>query len=433
MRFIETTDLPVGDLHPYPGNPRVHDEAALDESIGTNGQYRAIVARRLPDGTHQILAGHGTRNAVHRSGVAVVRVEVIEADDTEARRIVLADNRTSELASYDDRALLDLMDAASRDGGLLGTGWDGDSYRELLDEFESENPFDFRPDADPDEQDVEPPEEPVTTLGDVWALGDHRLVCGDSTDPAAWSSLMGGGMADCVWTDPPYGVAYVGKTKDALTIENDSLDEDGLRRLIDGALGRALTASRPGAAWYVAAPPGPLHLVFANWLHAKGIYRQQLVWVKDQFVLGHGDYHYRHEPLFYGWAPGAAHHATPDRTQDSVWEIPRPKRSEDHPTMKPVELVTRALGNSTDRGQTVVDPFSGSGTTIIACQMTGRRGRGIELDPKYCDVIARRWQDLTGENPILERTGEAWDFTADPPCPTPSSERTGSRRTRAEA
>lgn len=400
MRFIETTELPVGDLHPYPGNPRRHDEAALDESIGANGQYRAIVARLLDDGTHQILAGHGTRNAVSRSGASTVRVEVIEADDTEARRIVLADNRTSELASYDDRALLAFNDGTSAE--------------------------------DIDEQDVEPPAVSTTQAGDVWILGAHRLICGDSTDLAVWSSLMGGGMADCVWTDPPYGVAYVGKTKDALTIKNDTLDEDGLRRLIDGALGLALTHSNQGAAWYVAAPPGPLHLVFANWLHAKGIYRQQLVWVKDQFVLGHGDYHYRHEPLFYGWAPGAAHHATPDRTQDSVWEIPRPKRSEDHPTTKPVELVTRALENSTNPGAIVADPFSGSGTTILACQLTGRSGHGIELDPRYCDVIARRWQEITGANPILERTGETWDFTATPPCPTPGCERTHPKPARAK-
>jgi site-specific DNA-methyltransferase (adenine-specific) len=249
---------------------------------------------------------------------------------------------------------------------------------------------------DVDDQDVAPPAEPVTRHGDVWVLGDHRLVCGDSTVQGTWDALLGGAKVDMVWTDPPYGVAYVGKTADALTIENDALDEDGLRAFIGLLLDRTIAATRPGAAWYVAAPSRPLNLIFGQALHRLGVYRQQLIWVKDQFVMGRSDYHYRHEPLFYGWTPGAAHHALDDRTQDTVWEVPRPKRSTEHPTMKPVDLVTRALTNSTRRGALVADPCCGSGTTLLACELTGRKARVIELDPGYCDVICRRWQEAAG-------------------------------------
>ncbi len=161
----------------------------------------------------------------------------------------------------------------------------------------------------------------------------------------------------------------------------------------------------------MAAPAGPLFVEFGVILNELGVWRQTLIWVKDQFVLGRSDYHYRHEPIFYGWLPGAAHHELPDRTQDTVWEIARPKTSEAHPTMKPVELVERAINNSSDLGDIVLDPFGGSGTTLIACQSAGRSARLVELDPKYVDVVCKRYQQYTGQKPILESTGESHDFT----------------------
>lgn len=230
-------------------------------------------------------------------------------------------------------------------------------------------------------------------------------------------SCWGGGLVDCIWTDPPYGVAYVGKTSDALTIENDDLDEGALGRLLDGALGNAWKHAHPGAAWYVASPPGALQAVFMATLQRLGGWRQTLIWVKNQFVLGHSDYHWRHEPIFYGYVPGAKGRRGRggdgwfgDHAQDSVLDVPRPKRSEDHPTMKPIELVLRTLENSTRKRSVVVDPFCGSGTVILACEIAGRTGRALELDPKYCDVIARRWQELTEELPFNERLGEPVDL-----------------------
>jgi len=220
---------------------------------------------------------------------------------------------------------------------------------------------------------------------------------------------MAGLVADCVWTDPPYGVSYVGKTVDALTIDNDD-DPVALKKLLQLSFDAACVASKPGGAWYVAAPPGPLHAMFSDILDELGIWRQTLAWVKDSFVMGHSDYHYRHEPIFYGWKPGAAHYFIADRTQDTVWDIPRPKRSTEHPTMKPVALIDRALKNSTRPGETVLDPFGGSGSTLIAAHDTGRIARLVEIDPRYVDVICRRYQQHTGEKPI--RNGQLHDFTA---------------------
>ena len=186
------------------------------------------------------------------------------------------------------------------------------------------------------------------------------------------------------------------KTDDALKIQNDDLSEEELEKFLTTALGLASEHCKPGGAWYVASPPGPLFVTFGTVLRRLGIMRQTLIWAKDAFVLGRGDYHYRHEPICYGWKPGAAHHFVSDRTQDSIWEVPRPRASADHPTMKPVELVRRALRNSSDRGAIVAEPFGGSGTTLLAAEQEGRVARVIEKDPRYCDVIVRRWSEMTG-------------------------------------
>jgi site-specific DNA-methyltransferase (adenine-specific) len=243
---------------------------------------------------------------------------------------------------------------------------------------------------------LEPPAEPVTKLGDVWQLKKHRLVCGDSTDVTVLDKLLGDEKVDLVWTDPPYGVAYVGKTKDALTIENDRLDHDQLTDFLRAAFNAIFQATKPGAVWYVTAPSGDLFQCFSIPLTELEVWRHTLVWVKDTLVMGRADYHYRHESIFYGWTPGAAHQTPPDRKQDSVWEIDRPKANKEHPTMKPIALIEKSIQNSSRAGEIVLDTFGGSGSTLIACEQTKRVARLIELDPKYCDVIIKRWENLTG-------------------------------------
>jgi len=261
--------------------------------------------------------------------------------------------------------------------------------------------------TDPDEV-PEAPAYPVSVLGDLWILGNHRVLCGDSTNSTAWDRLIvDAEQAAIVWTDPPYGVAYTGKTKDALTIENDALDESGLASLLQASLGLAYTHCRDGAVWYVAAPAGPLHLVFASVLRDLDVWRQTIQWVKDRFVMGRSDYHYRNEPIFYGWKPGAAHYFVDDRTQDTVWEIARPSANREHPTMKPVELVERALKNSSKVSDVVLEPFGGSGTTLLAAERTQRIARLIELTPSIALRVRRltQWRQATEEQPMANPRG----------------------------
>jgi len=243
-----------------------------------------------------------------------------------------------------------------------------------------------------------------TAAGQLWELDSgngypHRLICGDCTDRAVVERVMGGEKADMVATDPPYGVDYEGKTKDKLVIANDGKDK--LPALLSSSLGLAFDASRKGACWYVAAPPGPQFYEFATVLLDLGIWRQTICWQKNTMVLGHSDYHYKHEVIFYGWKPGAAHNPPPDRTQTTIWEFDKPSASREHPTMKPLGLYVLAIQNSTFGGDIVYEPFSGSGTTIMACEQLGRRCRAVEIDPGYVAVALERWATMTGQTPAL--------------------------------
>jgi site-specific DNA-methyltransferase (adenine-specific) len=400
--------VPVGDLRTYYRNPRRGNTAVIAQSLKVNGQYRCLAVNR---GTHtgrpnEVLAGNHTLMAARDLGWDTVAVTYVDVDDDQSARIVAADNRTADLGEYDDQLLLELL-ADLPDLG--GTGYEPGDIEDLEKALRDSN----QPDpglTDPDDV-PDPPLAPISKTGDVWLLGDHRLVVGKAEDPLVWESLLGDTKADCMWTDPPYGVSYVGKTEDALTIDNDELSPDELRAFLRTVMGVALVSCKPGAAWYVMSPPGPLHLVFGHELATLGVFRQTLVWVKDQFVMGHSDYHYRHEPIYYGWTTGAAHQEPPDRKQDTVFEVPRPKRSEDHPTMKPVELIRQHIENSCDRWAVVVDPFAGSGSTLIACHITGRTARLIEVDCRYADVICRRYQEHANVVPILEATSQPHDFT----------------------
>jgi DNA modification methylase len=247
----------------------------------------------------------------------------------------------------------------------------------------------------------------LTRPGQMYALGDHRLICGDATDQAVVDRLLGGGMADCMWTDPPYGVDYVGKTANRLTLENDGAAGSDAATL--GAFRTAPLA--PSARFYIAAPSGPRHVTFHAAVEAVGWrLHQELVWVKGSIVLGHSDYHYAHEPLLYGYVPGpgrpgrGAHDGTRwygDHSQSSVLEYPKPAASRDHPTQKPVGLVAQCLMNSTQVGDRVYDPFAGSGTTVIAAEGMGRRAYALELEPRYAQVVIERWEAFTGRTAEL--------------------------------
>jgi site-specific DNA-methyltransferase (adenine-specific) len=371
----------VASLTPYGKNAKKHPKKQVEQvaaSIREFGFNQPIVV----DKAGVVIVGHGRLEAAKLLGLAEVPVIVADLTEEQAAAYRLADNKLNE-SEWDMALVIEELKLLSEPMVEL-TGFDSDLLLE------------------PDEKDDALPEdvEPRAKLGDLYELGDHRLLVGDSTNAEDFNRIMDGKKADMVFTDPPYGVSYVGKTKDALTIENDALDDDGsLRDFLTNVFKNVASVTKRGGGWYVAAPAGPLHNTFGSVLKALGVWRQTITWVKDAFVLGRSDYHYRHEPIFYGWLEGEKHQFYAGRTEDTVWEIPRPKRSAEHPTMKPVEpveLVERAITNSSKSEDIVLDPFLGSGTTLIAAEKTGRTCYGMELDPKYADVIIKRWEDYTG-------------------------------------
>lgn len=402
---LKTEYVTLTKLTPHPRNVRQGDVGAISQSLTEHGQYRPIVVQRS---TGQIIAGNHTYRAASSLGWKQVAVNYLDVTDEQALRILLVDNRTNDLASYDDNALVELLtELAATEQTLTGTGYNEDDLDELLGTITNQPITNGNPDDIPEFVPIK------TITGDTWLLGPHRLVCGDSTVSTDVDKLMDGDKADMVWTDPPYGVSYVGKTADALTIYNDDFDAKSLEAFLRLAFGEASNACRPGSAWFVAAPPGPQFLSFGQVLSDLGIWRQTLVWLKNQFVMGHSDYHYRHESIFYGWKPGAAHIEPPDRKGDTIWEFDRPTSSREHPTMKPIALIEQAINNHTKRNNIILDLFGGSGSTLIAAHQTGRVARLMELDPHYCDVICARYQRITNTEPINATTGEPHNFLTD--------------------
>jgi site-specific DNA-methyltransferase (adenine-specific) len=393
----------LGNLIPDSRNARRHTDrnlSQIEQALREVGAARSIVV----DENGVILVGNATVQAASKVGIE--RVRVVDADGSELvavrrtgltpeqkRRLALFDNRAAELAEWDTEMLASLAEETDLSGL-----WDDDELAQVL----AAEPPPIDPLADPDDV-AELPADPITQPGDVWQLGSHRLLCGDATKGADLDRLMAGDRADCLWTYPPYGVAYVGKTKQALTIAND--EANGLDGLLTTAFTNVTRVLVDGAPFYIAHPAGPLSLTFQQVLASLGWkVRQSLAWVKDSLVLGHADYHYRHEPILYGFLPGGKGRKGRgsstwygDDAQTSVFEIPRPKRSEAHPTMKPVELIAGMLTNSTRPGDLVLDCFGGSGSTLLACELQGRAARLLELDPRYCDVIVQRWEAVTGK------------------------------------
>lgn len=382
--------LPPDALTPYPDNPR-HNDAAVDavaESLRRFGFRQPIVV----DADHVIVVGHTRWKAAKKIGLAQVPVHVArDLTPDQARAYRLADNQTATLAAWDDDALArELLALRAADLDLSALGFAADDLARLLDA--ADPPAEL---ADPDDA-PPPPPDPVTRPGDVWALGPHRLLCGDATRVAHVRTVMAGEPADLLLTDPPYGVSYTGGTADQLTIANDDLDEAELRAFLADAFRAAAAVLKPGGGfylWHADSLALPVRLACGD---AGLRVRQGLVWVKNAFTLGRQDYQWAHEPCLAGWADGAAHTWLGGRDQSTVLRFDKPAKSADHPTMKPVALFERLVENSCRRRGTVLDPFAGSGTTLTACHRTGRVARLVELDPRYCDVIVRRWEGLTG-------------------------------------
>lgn len=436
---IET--MHVEDLAPYAGNAKEHPDWQVDQivaSIEEFGNCDPVAVWTNPEGVCEIVEGHGRLMALKKMGAPTVPVIKLDhLTDEQRRAYALVHNQLTMNTGFDMGILAGEVEAVE-DIDMSAFGFDMDDIMSTLGgpalgEYQ-------------DVDEVEPPEvqETVCKKGDVWLLGEHRLVCGDSTDPGAFAKLMEDRQADLLLTDPPYNVALghhmrpseakqLHRRTDGLVIDNDSWeDDDEFVEFLAKVYGNCLDHMREGAAFYIwHASTQALNFLRAS--EAAGMQiRQQLMWVKNNFALGRQDYQWRHEPCLYGWKDGAAHTWMGDRKQSTVYEdemerdinamkkeelqeyckelrdalrvfketvlrFDKPSKSVEHPTMKPVKLMAYQIENSTKQGDLVLDPFGGSGSTLMACEQLGRACRTMELDPHYCDVIIKRWETLTGE------------------------------------
>ena len=402
---------PMDKLLPYARNARQHSDEQIAQIAASIAEF-GFVNPILTGADGVLVAGHGRLAAARKLGLSTVPVVVLDhLTPTQRRALVLADNRLAELSTWDDALLRIELEALQDEGFDLDlTGFDADALAELLAGEEPEHEGQTEDDAVP-----EMPEEPVSKPGDVWRLGPHRLVCGDATAAEAYAQLFPDGeRADMVFTDPPYNVNYANSAKDKLRgkhrpILNDALGA-GFHDFLYDAL--SLLVAHTRGAIYVAMSSSELGTLQAAFRSAGGHWSTFIIWAKNTFTLGRADYQRQYEPILYGWPEGAERYWCGDRDQGDVWQIKKPQKNDLHPTMKPVELVERAIRNSSRPGDVVLDPFGGSGTTLIAAEKSGRVARLIELDPKYADVIVRRWQDWTGKQTTRESDGLAFDQAA---------------------
>jgi DNA modification methylase len=404
-RMLAVEYRPVEALVPYVRNPRTHSEAQVAEiaaSIRAFGFTNPI----LIDGDNGIIAGHGRLLAARKLGMQEVPViELAGLSETEKRAYIIADNKLALNAGWDrDLLSLELGELDSPGFDLALTGFGGDELAGLLNLGHAGL-------TDPDDI-PETPTEPVSRLGDLWLLGRHRLICGDSTDPANVERVLDGVMPHLMVTDPPYGVSYDPAWRERAGLAGKDTVADGTVLNDDRADWREAWALFPGDVAYVWH--GGLHAgTVAESLEASGFaIRSQIVWDKGRLVIGRGDYHWRHEPAYYAVRKGRTGHWEGGRSQTTVWEIPHRRNETGHGTEKPVECMKRPIENNSSPGQAVYEPFSGSGTTIVAAEMTGRSCHAIELNPAYVDVAVKRWQAFTGEVAVLEGDGRSFDAVA---------------------
>lgn len=438
---------PVERLKPYERNARTHDAAQVEKIAASITEF-GFTNPILVDSADGIIAGHGRLMAAKRLGLAEVPVIVLDhLSDAQRRAYILADNRLALDAGWDEGLLAAELADLQAEGFDLGlTGFNDDEISGLLDQAGGEEDG---PAGDEDDVPDVPPR-PVSRRGDVWILGKHRLICGDSTNLSDIERLVADEPVECLWTDPPYNVAYEGT---AGSIKNDDMEDGAFRQFLLDAFVCAFTVMKAGGAAYVAHAD-------TEGYNFRGAFRDAgfklsgcLIWRKNSLVLGRSDYQWQHEPILYGWKEGAAHrwygarnkttmvefegglfeqigdrqyqitigeqtlivegdNLTVREARPSVITEEKPKRNAEHPTMKPVPLIERFLLNSTKTGDTVLDLFGGSGSTLIACEKLGRRARLCELDEKFVDVIVRRWQEYTGKAGRLESTGQKFDDLA---------------------
>jgi site-specific DNA-methyltransferase (adenine-specific) len=391
---MKIQDVAVNKLIPYAKNSRTHSVEQVGQiaaSIKEFGFRNPI----LVDGVG-IIAGHGRLMAAQKLGLdKVPTIDCSDMTESQKKAYIIADNKLALNAGWDTAMLsIEMKDLEDEGFDLTLLGFDDKELNALLEPEVTEGLTDE--DAVPDV-----PEEPKTKLGNIYILGNHRLMCGDSCSITDMEKLVNNRQVDMWLTDPPYNVAYEGKTKDALTIQNDSMDNEGFRQFLRDAYVTADTVMKAGAVFYIWHADSEGYN-FRGAAHDAGWkVRQCLIWKKSTMVMGRQDYHWKHEPCLYGWKEGAGHLWSTDRKQTTILEFDKPSRNGEHPTMKPVALFEYQMLNNTKGGDIVLDSFGGSGTTLLAAEKHGRHAYLMELDPKYCDVIVKRWEDFTGKQAIL--------------------------------
>lgn len=383
----------VAELIPYVNNSRTHSDeqvAQIAASIKEFGWTNPI----LIDENDSIIAGHGRLMAARKLGhEQVPTIRLKNLTEAQKKAYVIADNRLALNAGWDMEMLkIELQNLQELEFDLDLLGFDAKELNAILEPEQIEGLT--------DEDDAPAvPVEPKTKLGDIYQLGKHRLMCGDSCSTNDMEKLCDGQLVDMWLTDPPYNVAYEGGT--GLTIQNDDMGDEQFRQFLRDAYVTADLVMKPGAVFYIWHADSEGYNFRGAARDANWTVRQCLIWKKSSLVMGRQDYHWKHEPCLYGWKDGAGHLWSADRKQTTILEFEKPSKNGEHPTMKPVALFEYQMLNNTKGGDIVLDSFGGSGTTLIAAEKNGRVARIMELDPKYCDVIVKRWEDFTGKKAVL--------------------------------
>lgn len=393
--------MKLSNLKTNPTNPRIIKDDKFKKLVQSLKDFPEMMEKRpmvcvtdTSDGKLYPLGGNMRLKALQELKYKEIPDSwVMIADDwteEQRREFIIKDNVSFGEWNWDD--LQENWDSEQLvSWGLDVPGWEAEELEAKEDDF-----------------DVELPEEPKTVLGDLYEIGEHRLLCGDSTTADSYIKLMDGEFADMVLTDPPYNVDYVGKTKEAMTIENDSMSNDDFYNFLYDFYTAISTVTKKGGAIYVWHASSEIVNFAKAMVDAGWLLKQQLIWVKNSLVMGRQDYHWRHEPCLYGWLDGGSHKWYGDRKQSTVIEWDRPLRNGEHPTMKPVGLFAYQIQNSSKAGDIIIDAFGGSGTTMVASHQLGRRCYTLELDPKYCDVIVKRMIKL---DPTLKIKRNGVDVT----------------------
>ena len=393
----------VDELIPYNKNARLHSEAQVAQIAASIIEF-GFTNPVLIDGEKGIIAGHGRLMAAKKLGLKEVPVVILDhLSETQKKAYIIADNKLAENAGWDEEILAsELADLKNEDFNLDLIGFEDQELEKIfanLYEKENEQETEEIPDTE---------EKPISKSGDVWILGKHKVICGDSCKEETYQLLLENELADMLFTDPPYNVDYGNSMKDKVRgnnakILNDNLGEDFGKFLFDFCK-NALSVTK--GACYICMSSSELHTLQKSFVMAGGKWSTFVIWAKNHFTMGGSDYQRQYEPILYGWKRSNDHYWCGDRNQGDVWFYNRLPKNDLHPTMKPVELCKRAILNSSKTDDIILDCFGGSGSTLIASEQTNRRCRMIELDCKYVDVIVKRWQNLTGLDATLLETGE---------------------------